>query len=265
MPYLCLTIAIFRLEVNQSIITCVSSVRMSVSKMTPYASSSASPLALRLMESLEMDKPDPAKVAMDNIDLFSDHSEDDPAEECPVKKEAILTAGKYGKKVADRIPVGDTYLTDKGYCQWVRDHVVDGKSFVADMRKLRLYIEMRDNKKRARVRATSTTFSPPSPQALVTPKIKAKAKTSPAPTRSIPEMPKGITRKDREGTGWSSHDREMEIEEWESVSFDQVQVLTEECSNKEMQINQLRMALAKACMSNPTEENKKMLNEMLEQ
>ena len=103
MQFLCSITAAFLLEAKVSIITCVFLETMSVSK---YASSSASPLAMRLIENLQSDNAMIDKEAVDHIDQFSDHPSD---EGCPVKGGTILTVGKYGKKIETRVPVSRIY------------------------------------------------------------------------------------------------------------------------------------------------------------
>ena len=149
MQFLCSITAAFLLEAKVSIITCVFLETMSVSK---YASSSASPLAMRLIESLQSDNAMIDKEVVDNIDQFSDHPSDEEPEGCPVKGGTILTVGKYGKKIETRVPVSQIYASDKDYLQWVRAHITEGKSSAPCMKKLRLYIEMRDVQKSQRIK-----------------------------------------------------------------------------------------------------------------
>ena len=131
------------------------------------------------------------------------------------------------------------------------------------MKKLRLYIEMRDVQKRQRIKnQRETTGSlPAQKQSVLTPKMMA----TPSPKMMMtPSQQRGVTRKSRNGEGWSMNDRDMEVEEWEHVHQDQVKHVEEQCVNQEQEISHLRAALMKACMENPTEENKKMLQAMIE-
>jgi hypothetical protein len=223
--------------------TIVLSVKMQSKPLAPnlsYSGSNMSPLAKRLMESLSTeDNVDFNKL--DNLDAWSDHPHEDEPLDCPVSGLTLLTVGKYGRKQQDRIPVSEIYMKDKGYVKWIRDHIEEGPQTSKCMRKMRLYVEMRDNQKNQRIMmAMKSEVSTSGSQQVIAPKMSAVAKTKAF-------SPLSRVRKQR--------DTDMELAEWEPVAEDNGQKSIESISRNLIQTIQEN--------PNPSPANQELLNNLM--
>eukprot|EP00435_Cladocopium_sp_Y103_P043962 s1603_g12.t1 len=151
-------------------------------------------------------------MTSEEIDRYSDHSEDEP--EKPVNGQELMKAGKY----KNTNTMDYAYTKDKKHLKWVRSNVQPQGSS-PEMRRYRLYVEMRDQKKIQRINQNMDYQCPvvPKPKgqpaSKMTPKAKAKQVMREPPLRS--------RRREREGEGWS-HEMsatEMEYEEDKTWAF----------------------------------------------
>ena len=240
----CSNLVAAHLEVLGLITTSVSSVKMQQSKpVAPnlsYSGSNMSPLAQRLMDSLDAEnKMDFSKL--DNLDAWSDHPHEDEPLDCPISGLTILTVGKYGRKQQDRIPVSEIYMKDKGYVKWIRDHIEEGPQTSKCMKKMRLYVEMRDNQKSQRIMmAMRSEASASGSQQVIVPKMGAVAKTKALSTPSR-------VRKQR--------DTDMELAEWEPIAEGNGQESIESISHNLIQAIQEN--------PNPSPANQELLNNLM--
>ena len=192
------------------------------------------------MESLSTeDNMDFSKL--DNLDAWSDHPHEDEPLDCPVSGVTLLTVGKYCRKQQNRIPVSEIYMKDKGYVKWIRDHIEEGPQTSKCMKKMRLYVEMRDNQKSQRVMmAMRSQVSAPQSQQVIVPKMGAvaQAKAFSTPSR---------VRKQR--------DTDMELVEWEPVAEDTGQ----------KSIESIRRDLIQSIQANPNPSpaDQELLNDLM--
>ena len=147
----------------------------------------------------------------------------------PVYEQEVMKAGKY--KNAHNMEYA--YTQDKKYLKWVRSNIQPQGSS-PEMRRYRLYVEMRDQVKMQRIhreregRVEAARRQMPKTRAGSSTVTKAKAK--PAPVRfNLDPMSQ---RRGREGDGWATEmsGYEMDMEEWET-NVDQ-QELTDETVNE---------------------------------
>jgi hypothetical protein len=180
-------------------------------------------LAQQLMGSLE--KEEQNGISIQELDRQPDVSGDEP--EYPVSGREMMQAGKFKEKST----MAEAYL-DKSHVKWVRNNI--NVQSGAEMRRYRLYVEMRDQVKMQRIhreregRVEAARRQMPKTRAGSSTVTKAKAK--PAPVRfNLDPMSQ---RRGREEDGWATEmsGYEMDMEEWET-NVDQ-QELTDETVNE---------------------------------
>lgn len=164
-----------------------------------------SPLALELMQQLEMkDRPAGEVYAETQLDIASDREEDEAS--TPIPGCEKVGVGKYflGKRKTTHT-LKMIYEEDKDYLDWVRSHVDPKKSGVA-MKRLRLYVECRDQAKKERLMKKYAMEHPP--------KLTEDNDQMPVVPKAAKEK-----RRPREGEGWGTPfvTGQMELEEWEPV------------------------------------------------
>jgi hypothetical protein len=152
---------------------------------------------------------DKIDMIQEEIDRYSDHEEDEPMK--PVHGQEVMKAGKY----KNTHNMEYAYTQDKKHLKWVRSNIQPQGSS-PEMRRYRLYVEMRDQKKSQRLLSRMEQQRPVAPQpkthvaAMTTAKAKAKS-VEPASSR----------RREREGEGWS-HEMtamEMDYDEYKTWAF----------------------------------------------
>ena len=89
----------------------------------------------------------------------------------PVTGDLIPKEGKY-RKGPERVSLSEIYINDKGYVEWIRNHI-DTRSSL-EMQKLKLYILTRDEKKKERLRAAMNNDN----RVVAAPKAKSAAGTT---------------------------------------------------------------------------------------
>ena len=103
-------------------------------------------------------QPGIATRNMLGLDVEADYMEDSPRR-AEVPGDTVMTEGKF--KVTDRqkgFTMQEIYMSEKNYVQWVRTHITGTSGLM--MRRLKLYIELRDQVKSARLNSM-TGEAPP--------------------------------------------------------------------------------------------------------
>lgn len=223
------------------------------------------PFAQEMLSSL--DQTEDRKKNVDILDRMSDHSEDEPHE--PISGQEVMKSGKF----KDRATMKVAYVSDKKYLKWVRNNIKMDSG--EDMRRYRLYVEMRDQMKEARIQqqVNLQTAQMPGVNAQMpvgnprlnqgypgaTPKAKAKAKSMAAASSSV--MPIPMTpdsrghRRAREGDGWATElsGLQMDTETTIKYEIDRIQeaqlketwnqmVALQEWENPELKVQMLEVA-----------------------
>eukprot|EP00435_Cladocopium_sp_Y103_P061432 s737_g23.t1 len=165
---------------------------------------------LDLQECLRLDNQD--MMPPEEMDRWSDHSEDEPG--VPINGQEMMKAGKF----KDRATMEHAYITDKKHLKWVRSNVQPQGSS-AEMRRYRLYVELRDQIKMQRVTEclTMSKSTKQMPKLPVSSKSKACPMTPPAAgyvNQAPPCTPWSQTsrRRPREGQGWTHEHMRSEME-----------------------------------------------------
>lgn len=156
-----------------------------------------------------------------DLDAWNDEEVDEPG--MPLHGSMMIESGKYAKTKT----LAEAYVTDKPYMQWVRKNVHQDRS-AAGMKKLRLYVELRDQVKTDRINMTMARPAEGNQRPVLPVRAKAKAKSAAsAPstvTSAAPPVTTGGQRRPREGGGWLRQENptflDMEVQEWEQVTND---------------------------------------------
>ena len=172
-----------------------------------------SALAQQLMQTLDFTEE--ITVTAELLDRLSDCSEDEP--EVPVSGQEMMKTGKYQNKST----MAEAYTTDKKHVKWVRNNV-KAETSGQEMRRYRLYVEMRDQMKTKRI-VENQDYKKNSQHPIVKKGLTAKSAASPQMIAkksggySSTEMPpEEGRRRGREGSGWinemSGHEMEWDDE-----------------------------------------------------
>ena len=132
-------------------------------------------------------------------------------------------------------------MKDKGYVKCIRDHIEEGLQTSKCMKKMKLYVEMRDNQKSQRVMmAMRSQVSASQSQQVIVPKMGTVAKAKAFSTPSC-------VRKQR--------DTDMELAEWEPVAED----------NGQKSIESIRRDLIQSIQENrnPSPADQELLNDLM--
>lgn len=215
------------------------STHFQVSRAIPSVVAMAmSQLAMELIQDLKLNSEATEETY---VKIHLDAAEDKVSDEkdCPIPGTEFVGVGKYFKGKDTKTTYREVYEKDKGYIQWIRNHVDTKKSSVA-MKRFRLYIECRDNQKKGRLRHQLSTSSQDKDQMPKQPYMPMKM------SKSLEEVEN--RRRGREGYGWSSQasDKVMDIDEWDKISegtvtLEQIQVMEMEAKEQhEVYMQQLK-------------------------
>eukprot|EP00434_Breviolum_minutum_P016323 symbB.v1.2.014384.t1/scaffold1052.1/size141681/1 len=103
------------------------------------------------------------------LDMYPDAASDSPRQ-TELRGSVLMSEGKHKPRAGNPgWSMGQIYLQDKGYVKWVRSHINQGSGRM--MRRLKLYIEMRDRQKAARMdlEENGGALLPPFPMSTAAP------------------------------------------------------------------------------------------------
>ena len=100
---------------------------------------------VKMMENVKNTHPKMG-MTMQELDAAPDHPSDDLR--CQMHGDTIIKEGKYAKR-GEMKSVAKQYESDKGYMEWIRNHINSKSSM--EMQRLRIYIYQRDAQKKDRL------------------------------------------------------------------------------------------------------------------